>query len=73
MNCKQIEALLSPYLDGMVESEDQSLIEEHLRQCPACREELQQLQALQVLLRSLPELEMPETFSLDLRNKLQQG
>ncbi len=37
MNCEQLEPVYAAYLDGNATAEEQSLIDEHLRQCPRCR------------------------------------
>lgn len=37
MNCEQLEPVYAAYLDGKVTTEERSLIDEHLRQCPHCR------------------------------------
>lgn len=36
VNCEQFEPVYAAYLDGNVSAEEQSLINEHLRQCPHC-------------------------------------
>lgn len=37
MDCEQLEPVYAAYLDGNVTAEEQTLINEHLRQCPHCR------------------------------------
>lgn len=73
MKCKHIKMLLSPYLDDRVSKIERIQAEEHIRQCTACQEQLQQLLRLREILRNLPELEMPEEFQQDFRARLKQG
>lgn len=39
-DCRDIEALLSPYADGELDAADAARVETHLAECPACRETL---------------------------------
>lgn len=55
MKCQDCEALLHPYLDGELDAARRATVDEHLKDCRACRESLQQLQALRRALQ-LPEL-----------------
>jgi len=47
MNCRHIIDLLGPYLDGECSPEERRQVEEHLRRCPACRSELEQLRRIE--------------------------
>ena len=51
MNCKDINRLLTAYLDGEVTPEEQEQIQAHLSTCPHCREKLEALAATQNNLR----------------------
>lgn len=51
MNCKDIDELMTAYLDGEVAHEKQEQIEAHISTCPHCREELKTLSATQDNLR----------------------
>lgn len=54
MNCTEIKALLSHYLDGELSPRLQALIEKHLEECPACNVELMRLERTVDLVASLP-------------------
>ena len=43
MGCGVIQDLLPLYVDGAAGEESRALVEEHLRSCPVCRRELEQL------------------------------
>jgi anti-sigma factor RsiW len=45
---------LIAYLDGELQSRERHRLEAHLRGCPRCQSELQQLRQVNLLLRSLP-------------------
>lgn len=71
MNCDRTRRLLSPYLDGELESETRSTVREHLATCPDCslyHEELKKLdEDVKSLVQSDPEV--PETFTGHLLNR----
>ncbi len=70
MECARARELLSPYLDGELESAEQVLLSSHLRSCSACRRELAELEAALGILRGLPELAPAHGFSARLRERL---
>ena len=49
MGCGVIQDLLPLYVDGAAGEESRALVEEHLRSCPVCRRELEQLRGRVVL------------------------
>ncbi len=52
MRCNQVKKLLSPYMDGELSAERKSLVEDHLGQCPVCRQALEGLRILNALQKS---------------------
>ena len=55
---------LSAYKDGELDGELSEQISSHLRQCPACREELAELDRVDSLVKKMTELVPGECFSL---------
>jgi hypothetical protein len=55
---------LSPYVDGMLSARETRRLEEHLAQCQACRDELEELRATVQVLAELPLAEAPRSFAL---------
>ena len=51
--CDQ-EQFLSAYHDGELAADDRARVEQHLRDCPACTRELEQIRAASLLLREYP-------------------
>ena len=49
MKCKEVQALLSPYMDGELEEAKIPLIQEHLKTCDKCMELYQSWQAIEDL------------------------
>jgi hypothetical protein len=47
MKCTEIKELLVAYVEGLLEDSEQQVVEEHLKDCSACRAELQELKNLQ--------------------------
>lgn len=60
----RLRALLSAYIDGQAGESEAKRVEEHLSGCEECRLELDTLRATVSLLRDLPELEVPRSFTL---------
>ncbi len=62
MECKEVESLLSKYIDGKCTREQSREIREHILSCPDCKEELTiQFLAQESVLR----LDRDEDFQLD--------
>jgi hypothetical protein len=51
MKCSKIVDLLGPYMDGECSPEECRRVEEHLRQCPACRSQLEELRRIEAVSR----------------------
>ncbi len=66
MECKQIEKLLSPYLDNELDPTERQQVEEHLNQCPSCAQLYTALREAVEALSEMPELEISE----DMRERL---
>src|SRR5262249_12409987 len=54
MNCPEVRRHLPALLYGELKPDESGAIEEHLRNCLACREELAELRQLQPLLNATP-------------------
>lgn len=59
MNCQQVRAWLSEYLDGRLPEAEQRLIASHLEECWGCASACEQTQRLREALRRLPALAPP--------------
>lgn len=59
MKCDKVLPQLSDYIDELLTTEDKSLIEEHMKQCSSCANELQKLSKTVALVRSLPKMSAP--------------
>jgi len=70
MNCKKIKNLLQLYIDDALAFGEKQLVEEHLEECYACRAELKSLSAMVRLVKSLPEVSTPPTFTENLMAKI---
>ncbi len=54
-SCEELEWTLNLYLDDMLPSEEEPALKAHLAECPACRERLEQLRAMQQAVAGLDE------------------
>jgi hypothetical protein len=66
MSCKQIEKLLSPYLENDLSQEKKTLVENHIKKCPQCSELLSLMREAKNSLAEIPEFDI----SPSLRKKL---
>lgn len=63
---------LQAYLDGELDQSSLQEIALHLGECPACREELAQLEGIFAQLENLPELQLEKDFSSSVLAKLRE-
>lgn len=52
MDCRQIESLLPPYVDGEAQSDDRAQVERHLSTCAACRSSVDAQRTVRAVLRA---------------------
>jgi len=62
MTCNQIEELLSPYLDGELQTDKRHAVEEHLKTCAACTELLHVMGQAKHALADFPQKELDADF-----------
>jgi hypothetical protein len=72
MNCKKIKKLLQLYIDDSLTFGEKQLVEQHLKECPACRAELKSFSSAPRLVESLPEVFTPPDFTEKLMSKISQ-
>jgi len=63
VKCEKVQIKLSAYLDGELDAEVHRELADHLKQCPECREELEEFSGLDTLIRGLPRLSLPDAFA----------
>jgi len=63
MNCEHIQQRLDDYLDAELDLKEEAELHAHLDNCPACREQLRQVETLQANLKALPVPEMTPGFA----------
>ncbi len=72
MECNEIRALLSLYIDEMLENDQMKDVETHLSDCAVCREEYESIYEIHSLLGQLEEVPLPDSFDLRLKKALQE-
>ncbi len=70
MNCDGVRGLLSAYLDGELSPGDLLRVEQHLRRCHCCADEVDALRQTIALVKSLDEVEVPASFRASLHERL---
>jgi|GEM_PF-658421 len=55
---------LSAYIDGELTPRERTRVEQHLKECPACAEDLRTLRQTVALLRELPVIPAPRSFAV---------
>jgi anti-sigma factor RsiW len=71
VTCDQIQTKLSAYVDGELDAKPHREIEAHLKQCLACRRELEELAGIDTLLKALPRYSPPADFAKVLVSRVQ--
>ena len=71
MNCEAVREMLWAYLEKEITAEEAVEIEEHLKNCADCREELNFQQEMMETLSGLPDEELPDGYHAELMQKLQ--
>lgn len=70
MQCADAREWMSYALDNALTPTEEQKFLAHLAECPACRQEFQELKALIEELRAIPQLELPEGYHEELMEKL---
>jgi len=71
MRCARVKGLLSDYIDGLLDAERATLVENHLAKCGKCRKELESLRTLIHELRSLESVMAPDDFLASIHSRLE--
>lgn len=58
------DELLNSWVDGVVTTDERSIICTHLEHCQLCRDELESLRTVKRLLSDLPQVRLPRSFQL---------
>lgn len=74
MNCRRAKSRLVDYLEGTLSQVTAEELEHHLKRCPGCRQEIEELRRLLLLLRPepVPELDQSsrDAFLPELRGRI---
>lgn len=70
MNCDGVRGLLSAYVDGELSAGELLRVEQHLRRCHWCADEVDALRQAIALVASLEEVEVPASFHMQLHERL---
>lgn len=68
--CKDFSDLIDKYVDGLASQEEKEILEEHLKTCPNCRREVQELKQTIASANLLGQVEMPPDYSARLSEKI---
>ncbi len=70
MACKIYEDLIDKYVEGLVTAEEKNILEEHIKVCSDCRQEVKELQQIIKAAGSLEQVELPPNFAPNLMEKI---
>lgn len=70
MKCENLQFNLPLYTDNSLTDEERAVLDEHLAQCPLCRQKLADFQALRGHLRVLARPEMPNDLLVSVRSRI---
>ncbi len=68
--CKIYEDLIDKYVEGLVTAEEKNILEEHIKVCSDCRQEVKELQQIIKTAGSLEQIELPPNFAPNLMEKI---
>jgi len=71
MNCEEIQNLLSEYIDGELAEGERLRLDDHLENCPDCREELAHLREYLNDIGSLRKIKPPADFLKQVHSRLE--
>lgn len=71
--CREVRGMFSEYIDNRLDSENKSLVERHLESCEACARELESLRMTVQLLRRVPEVPTPRSFTIAVPQPRREG
>ena len=72
MRCENLQLNLPVYLDDVLTDDERIAIDEHLAQCPLCRQKLSDFQMLRRDLRILPRPALPVSLVMSVQKRLAQ-
>ena len=70
MNCSRIKELLSEYMDGQLDKEQEALVKDHLLLCGDCRDEFESMKAVVREMGSLDTVKAPDDFLESLHGRI---
>ena len=65
MNHSKLFQMLSSYVDGELDGEEMSLMENHIQKCPECGRRVAELAAIAQDVRSVASVSLPSSFASD--------
>ncbi len=68
--CQRFKEMVSDYVEGELDHQNQSLMEQHLRDCLECKSKISQLKRLIKNLRTLPKIKVSPDFETILRARI---
>lgn len=70
-SCEELAALLDPYVDGELTTEEALLVQEHLSTCESCRDYVDSALAIRAAFPGAEETEVPEGFAESVMRAIQ--
>ena len=63
MKCSQIRTMISQYVDDELSADEKKVFAFHIQNCPACKEELEEIQSVHQLFASVERFPAPSGFT----------
>ena len=70
MAFERFEELINKYIEGTITLEEREILNEHIRNCAECREELKAMEQIVKTLNSVEQVELPHDYMSTLHDKL---
>jgi len=62
MKCEKIKPYLAGYLDGELDPKTRQMVEEHIKQCPQCAAELEEMRKIREVLGKMETEKLPDIY-----------
>ncbi|MCD6532044.1 zf-HC2 domain-containing protein [bacterium] len=62
MRCEEIKPYLAGYLDGELDQKTRQMVEEHIKECPQCAAELEEMRKIREVLGKMETEKLPDIY-----------
>lgn len=72
LNCEETKILLNAYIDKSLSNDDNVMVEAHVKECPACQDDLEALIKTSQLIKRMERVQAPPGLAYQIKVKIEQ-